>query len=548
MLRSGNPRNPLPPASSTESDDSEHSHTTTQRRTTKTRRPRVPKARIGPSASSASQPRRNNKRPRLADEDEADNDHEHDNQPQSNNPDDITPNLSNYRQLGLQWGQVYADERLANLGVPKTNRPSAKGVFEAQCLQNQYNLHKTMLCIALKCSRKVMDEVFHQNHQYTFYLSHFAVIDLHSLTNPFHLPSSVPGKAVSDGFAERNTTVGTTWSTYNKDEQAVFTPRLFEPLCIATSEAYALTQTPLGIPAAPSLDEEVPNTATSSIPAQTGLTPLSKDELEQYVPIFKRLVNLRKVSLDLHLLKNHFNLHFHLLLGCWTPGLPIKRALFQEEYSSSPRWVRMQQKTHLLECFTFEATKAPEHLCQKKNEPKPISEAAARQSRLRADLALELNNLIDLADCNINKAPYLRGGYTGKGDAHPKISNLQEAFKKKEFRGEVYLTFKRADDSQVSDLMLEKGPSSLTNNEVKLWLEDIKSKKYTIVTVDKPSKKRKKQISAPPANSHVEHSPKNNASPDSLDSNLDNIQDNQKENQEVLNSLIPSSPLPALEV
>ncbi|EGG00051.1 uncharacterized protein MELLADRAFT_112174 [Melampsora larici-populina 98AG31] len=461
MLRSGNPRNPLPPASSTESDDSEHSHTTTQRRTTKTRRPRVPKARIGPSASSASQPRRNNKRPRLADEDEADNDHEHDNQPQSNNPDDITPNLSNYWQLGLQWGQVYADERLANLGVPKTNRPSAKGVFEAQCLQNQYNLHKTMLCIALKCSRKVMDEVLlegplsREPNMYTNYQTYSLAAT----------KTTMPGKAVSDGFAERNTTVGTTWSTYNKDEQAVFTPRLFEPLCIATSEAYALTQTPLGIPAAPSLNEEVPNTATSSIPAQTGLTPLSKDELEQYVPIFKRL----DVGLLDYLLIPH-DLHF---------------------------------------------------------------------SRLKFP---------DLADCNISKAPYLRGGYTGKGDAHPKISNLQEAFKKKEFRGEVYLTFKRADDSQVSDLMLEKGPSSLTNNEVELWLEDIKSKKYTIVTVDKPSKKRKKQISAPPANSHVEHSPKNDASPDSLDSNLDNIQDNQKENQEVLNSLIPSSPLPALEV
>ncbi|EGG01061.1 uncharacterized protein MELLADRAFT_92813 [Melampsora larici-populina 98AG31] len=544
MLRSGNTRNPLPPASSTKSDDSDHSHTTTQRRKTKTRSPRVSKGVIGPSAPSAPQPRHNNKRPRLADEDEDED------QPQSTSPHALTPNLSNYRQLGLQWGQVYADERLATLGVPKTNRPSASGVFEAQSLQNQYNLHKTMLCIALKCSRKVMDEVLlegplaREPNMYTNYQTY-------SVTAT---KTTMPGKAVSDGFGEQNTTVGTTWSTYNKDKQAVFTPRLFEPLCIATSEAYSLTQTPMGIPAAPLLKEEAPTAVTSSTPSQPGLTPLSKEELEQYVPIFKRLVNLHKVSLDihegrlwrhcgksknqsleklrmheiskvvhqLHLLKNHFNLHFHLLLGCWTPGLPIKRALFQDEYSSSPRWVRMQQKTHVLECFTFEVTKAPEHLRQKKNEPKPLSAAAARQSQLRADLALELNNLI---------APHLRGGYTGRGDAHPKVSDLQEAFKKKEFRGSVFLTFKRAEGSQVTDLMLEKGPSSLTNNEVELWLEDIRSNKYTIVKVDKETKKRKEPISAPPANSHVENnSPKNNAPrPDSVaELNLADLEESHK--------------------
>ena len=48
----------------------------------------------------------------------------------------------------------------------------------------------------------------------------------------------------------------------------------------------------------------------------------------------------------------------------------------------------------------------------------------------------------------------------------------------------VKLTFNQAADSQVTDTMLAKGPTSLTNNEVILWLDDIKSKKYTIIRLD----------------------------------------------------------------
>ncbi|KAH9823023.1 hypothetical protein DFH28DRAFT_880159, partial [Melampsora americana] len=179
---------------------------------------------------------------------------------------------------------------------------------------------------------------------------------------------------------------------------------------------------------------------------------------------------ISKVVHQLLTLKNHFNLHFHLLLASWNPGSPTSRALFQDEHSSCQRWAWMQQKNHLLECFAFEATKAPDHLRAAKNEPKPLSEAG--QACMRADLALELNNLI---------APYLRGGYQSRGDAHPKVPNVQESFAKKEFRGDVRLTIKRTIDSRVTDAMLAKGPRSLTNNEVLNWLEDIQSNRNTIV-------------------------------------------------------------------
>lgn len=107
--------------------------------------------------------------------------------------------------------------------------------------------------------------------------------------------SVVPAKGVSEGFGERNAVVGNTWSTYLEDEQKVFSPELFERLCITTSEAYALTQTPRGIP---SLAHQDPPDA----PAQpkTSFKPLSDEEVTTYVPIFKRLVNLNKVSGDLH--------------------------------------------------------------------------------------------------------------------------------------------------------------------------------------------------------------------------------------------------------
>lgn len=68
------------------------------------------------------------------------------------------PTLENFHELGVQWGAVRAEEVLSSDSIPKNNRPSATGVFEAQALQASYQLDKTMLCIVLKCSRHVLDE------------------------------------------------------------------------------------------------------------------------------------------------------------------------------------------------------------------------------------------------------------------------------------------------------------------------------------------------------------------------------------------------------
>lgn len=103
---------------------------------------------------------------------------------------------------------------------------------------------------------------------------------------------------------------------------------------------------------------------------------------------------ITSTNTKLHVLKNQLNLQFHLLLASWNPDSPSNQALFQDEHTSCLRWARAHKKKHLLEIFAFESTKAPEHLRPKRDEPKPISEAAARQAAKRSELTGALNNLI----------------------------------------------------------------------------------------------------------------------------------------------------------
>ncbi|KAH9815166.1 hypothetical protein DFH28DRAFT_1126534 [Melampsora americana] len=424
--------------------------------------------------------------------------------------DNTTPTLENFHEVGLRWGRARAEQYLSNLTLPKNNRPSAIGIYEGQALQASYNLDKTMLCIVLKCSQHTLDEALlegplaREPNMYTNYQTYSVVATT----------TQMPPKGVSEGFKDRNVTVGKTWSSYTKEEQEIFNPRLFEPLCIATSEAYALTQTPHGIPNSHP-DHDIPQ-----LPHKPQVEALSMEEVTLYRPIFERLVNLKKVSGDLHegrlrrhsgksrsttreqllkleiskvvrqlhVLNSQLNLQFHLLLASWNPDSPTTRALFQDEHTSCERWARAQKKKHLLECFSFDSTRAPDYLRPTPDQRKPISEAAARQAAKRTELTRSLNNLI---------APFLRGGFMGQGDAHPKVSNMKQAFDKKTFRGKIKLTFNRTPDSLVTDEMLTKGPTKLTNDEVQLWLDDIDSKRYTLIKVPgKQAPKREDQLTA----------------------------------------------------
>lgn len=70
------------------------------------------------------------------------------------------PTMQNYHCLGIGWGQARADRILAQL--PNTiSRPSPATLFEAQSLQAQYHLDKTMLCIINQITRDTLDEALY---------------------------------------------------------------------------------------------------------------------------------------------------------------------------------------------------------------------------------------------------------------------------------------------------------------------------------------------------------------------------------------------------
>ncbi|EGG04808.1 uncharacterized protein MELLADRAFT_88567 [Melampsora larici-populina 98AG31] len=417
----------------------------------------------------------------------------------TNTQTDVTPTISNYRKLGMEWGIARAEQYLADLKLPKNNRPSSNGLFEAQGLQSAYETDKTMLCIVLKVSRRVLDEALLEGplackpNMYTNYQTYSNVAT----------KTAMPPKGVSLGFQERNRLVGSTWSTYVDEEQAVFKPQYFERLCVATSEAYALTTTPLGISASVAVQHNTPPPVSNPSPSKksklmsqslNAWSTYRKSHATSTREDFGGTLEISRVVRQLNILKNHFNLNFHLLMACWNPATTTARALFQVEHTSCNRWARQQEKQHLLEKFTFESTRAPQHLRTQRPDSKPQTDSAARQAEKRSELAKALNGLI---------VPYLCGGYQGKGDAHPKCPNLREAFATKTFRGDVALSFNRTLNSQVTDLMISKGPGCLTNDEVEAWFNDIQSKRYTVIIDETNTKKKTNEKKRKRKNRHT---------------------------------------------
>ncbi|EGF97293.1 uncharacterized protein MELLADRAFT_70081 [Melampsora larici-populina 98AG31] len=463
------------------------------------RRGSTQRARGGGRVGSSS--RRNNKRHRSRSPS-----HDEDG-PSVSDGEESKPNMTNYQQLGLQWGLARAEEELASLGIQKTNRPSPIGLFEAQALQSRYDLDKTMLCIVLKCSRKILDEALlegplaREPNLYTNFQTYSVVATT----------TQMPSRGTSNGFGQRNSKVGSTWSTYNQDEREVFCPRLFERLCLATSEAYSLTQTPDGIPNA--VTPAAPMTAKNS--TATDLEPLSQADLDKYAPIFTRLVNLTKVSRDLHQGSLAHNSMLSLLAFC--PGKPFHPPLppvgsplepsfayltcpFPERVHLEHQMGTTPAETHLLERFAFESTQGPQityapnlanlSLSQKPPPAKPNEEQTLHKPSMISYIFYQL-------------APHLRNGWLSKGDFHPKLANVVAAFEKKEFRGEVMLRIHRTSDCRVTDMMLAKGPGRLTNEEVIIWIEEIEQKKYSIIRFKKPSTALDTQDT--PSNDEAQH-------------------------------------------
>ncbi|EGF96902.1 uncharacterized protein MELLADRAFT_92090 [Melampsora larici-populina 98AG31] len=368
----------------------------------------------------------------------------------------------------MEWGIAQAEQYLASLKLPKNNRPSGTGLYEAQSLQSTYELDKTMLCIVLKVSRRVIDKALlegplaREPNMYTNYQTYSNV----ATSTP------MSPKGVSEGFRERNSIVGSTWSTYIDEEQEIFMPRLFERLCVATSEAYAMTQTPLGIPSSNAVQE-------TAGPSKNGLEPLTQDKITKYVPVFERLVNLQKVSQDLHQGR-------------------LWRHSGKSNNRSSEQLMKQEIGKVVRQGTEKKSPSGAFHLQIHKGAAASPFEASRIQGsigicRLTGGKAIRTSTKPQQFDrsSHFQLAPYLRGGYLSKGDAHPKCPELREAFAKKTFRGDVALTSHQTPESRVTDIMLSKGPGCLTNDEVDAWLDDINTNNYTIISVKKTKKHEK---------------------------------------------------------
>ncbi|EGG12915.1 uncharacterized protein MELLADRAFT_101494 [Melampsora larici-populina 98AG31] len=350
------------------------------------------------------------------------------------------PTLQNYHELGLEWGQVRADRILGRQPHIKP-RVSKITLFEAQALQAQYNLDKTMLCIAEGISRPTLDAALYEGplarepNKYTNYQAYSLV----STTTP------------SDALMPPSTTTSTAPTDEDNTDQ------------------------------------------------------ITTEEREQYLPLFHRLVNLKAVKRDfkhgrlcrhsgnaqilekvgieetkkivkqLSLIHNKFGFQYHLLVAVWNPNTSMTRALYQDEFTSCEHWAEhARSEPHLLERFANQSTQAPK---QTKKAKKTTN--STYQANLRKDLITRLNGLIEA---------HLPGGRQIKSDTHPQGPNPQVTLQTRNYRSGASLAILRLPDSQVTDEMLSKGCAAgkLPDAQVQIWIDDIVAGRYMIVKSTDP--------------------------------------------------------------
>lgn len=68
-------------------------------------------------------------------------------------------------------------------------------------------------------------------------------------------------------------------------------------------------------------------------------------------------------------------------------------------------------------------------------------------------------------------------------DIHPKGPNTDVQLEKKKFLQDIRLKVHRTDDCKITDAMLSKGaaPGNMTVSHVRLWLQEIEAKRYTVI-------------------------------------------------------------------
>ncbi|EGG00226.1 uncharacterized protein MELLADRAFT_67924 [Melampsora larici-populina 98AG31] len=389
------------------------------------------------------------------------------------------PTIHNFHELGLQWGQARADRILGRQRHLKT-RVSPTTLFEAQALQAQYNLDKTMLCIAVGVSRPTLDAALNEGplarepNKYT----NFQTYSIASTTTP------MPPKGQSVGFKERNQIVGQTWSNFSDEEKHISSPTVFEKIIQEVTREVQLTELPI----AP------PNDLDTS-------KNLTAEEKAIFIPVFKRLVNMKPIKRDfkhgrlcrhsgkahllekvgieeinkvveqLRIIHNKFRFHFHLLVASWNPNTSMTRALYQDEFTSCEHWANHARTDfHLLKRFAVASTQAPSTALKSKTK----ATKSTPQANIRKELITRLNGLVEA---------HLPGGRQVKSDTHPQGPNPQITLPTKKFRSGVKLAILRLPGLKVTDEMLSKGAAAgqLPDAQVKLWIEDITANRYLVV-------------------------------------------------------------------
>ncbi|KAH9807276.1 hypothetical protein DFH28DRAFT_1039601 [Melampsora americana] len=420
-------------------------------------------------------------------EDDANEDDDSDEEEDNTNKDlnnIVVPTLDNYATVGVDWTDAYLDKLLARRKIGSNNRPSQDILLEAQALQDTFHRSLKMLSLAGHVSYPTMRAALFlgpTQRATTAYDTYRA----YSKKNTKETP--MPPRNTRPGFAPRNKIIGRIWTSLETQQKAIFHPPFFKRLAKAVLQP----------------DSDHASTSEANVQGNLDDDPLNPSNLSSYIPIFRELVNMPKVERhfergslgipqsaqsekkgrdevgkvvkQLHGLHAQFQIEFHLLVSSFTPKTKLAKALWMEEYTSCDRWAQLvKSEHHLLENFAKEATQCPRDVFKKKKTPNARPPTATEQTRLRQELTSRLNQLVEI------QLPYPPRPNV---DIHPKGPKCDILLEKKKFLQSVKLKVHRTQDCQITDEMLERGaaPATMTLGDVRLWLKEIKEKRYTVV-------------------------------------------------------------------
>ncbi|EGF97075.1 uncharacterized protein MELLADRAFT_88305 [Melampsora larici-populina 98AG31] len=396
--------------------------------------------------------------------------------------DAIIPTLNNYNTVGEDWTDAYIDKLLATRKTRSNNRPSQEIVSEALALQSIFHRSLKILSLAGHVSYPTLKAALFMGPSQRPITSYD---EYRTYSKKTTQDLSMPPRNTSRGFVPRNKAIGRSWTGLQPLQKAVFHPPLFKRLALNVLQPQEIQ-------------------SSSVINIQPNEDPHNPSDLTPYLSDFKELVNMKKVEKhfergclaerqslqtekkgrvevgklvkQLHTFHSQYDIEFHLLVASFHPKTKLAKALWMEEYTSCARWADLvKSEHHLLENFAKESTQCPRDVFKvPSKKPQPTTTQIKQQTVLRQQLTTNLNKLVEA------QLPYTpRQGI----DIHPKGPNSDAQLEQKKFLQDIQLKVARTPDCKVTDAMLAKGaaPGNMTMAHVRLWLEEIEAKRYTVI-------------------------------------------------------------------